>query len=103
MKAGKPMGATGKKEEVVESMSTLMKQTAQKAGSEKSEAYEAQAVLVTLKRKQQDSGSALVKIGQKMKDTQLKELGTQLHKASRASADELAKNLAGFAVEIASA
>lgn len=103
MKAGKPMGATGKQEEVVEAMSKLMKQTAAKAGTEKSEAYEAQAVLVTLKRKQQDAGTAMIKLGQKMKNAGLKELGTDLHRASKASAEELGKNLAGLAVEIASA
>lgn len=103
MKAGKPMGATGKKEEVVAAMSTLMQETVEKAGSEESEAYEAHAVLVTLKRKQQDSGSAMVKIGEKMKDADMKALGTELHKSSKASADELAKSLAGLAVQIASA
>jgi transcriptional regulator of heat shock response len=102
-KVGKPLGASGKREEVVEGMASLMEQTAEKAGEELSEAYEAQAVLVTLKRKQQDSGSALVKIGQRTDNDDLKELGDEVHKASRASAEELAKNLAGLAVKIATA
>jgi hypothetical protein len=39
-----------------------MEETAAKASSEDSEAYEAQAVLINLKRKQQDSADAVHKM-----------------------------------------
>ena len=70
---GKPFGAAGKREEVAEALGKLADETSQKAASEDSEAYEAHAVLLNLKRKQQDSADALVKIARDRKDSQLRE------------------------------
>jgi hypothetical protein len=100
---GKPYGAFGKKEEVAESLGKLAAETAQKAGSEESEAYEAHAVLLNLKRKQQDSADAMIKIARDRKETDLRDAATQMKKEIKSSADDLAKSLADFAVRIASA
>jgi thioredoxin-like negative regulator of GroEL len=102
-KLGKPFGAAGKREEVATALGTLAGETAQKAGTEDSEAYEAHAVLLNLKRKQQDSADAVVKIARDRKDTELRDAATQMKKEIKASADKLAKSLADFAVRIASA
>jgi hypothetical protein len=98
---GKEHGATGKKEDVALALSELMTETASKAASAESEAYEAQAVLINLKRKQQDSGSAMVKIAREMDDDKMRDAAMQFAKATKASAQELADDLAAFAVEIA--
>lgn len=102
-KFGKPFGAMGKREEVAEALSSLAEETAEKAGSEESEAYEAHAVLLNLKRKQQDSADALIKIARDRKETDLRDAATQMKKEIKASADGLGKSLADFAVRIASA
>ena len=102
-KFGKPFGAMGKREEVAEALSSLAEETAEKAGSEESEAYEAHAVLLNLKRKQQDSADALIKIARDRKETELRDAATQMKKEIKASADGLGKSLADFAVRIASA
>ena len=102
-KFGKPYGAAGKREEVAEALGTLAGETAQKAGTEASEAYEAHAVLLNLKRKQQDSADAVVKIARDRKDTELRDAAIQMKKEIKASADKLAKSLADFAVRIAAA
>jgi di/tripeptidase len=101
-KLGKPYGAMGKREEVAQSLGELASETASKAGSEESEAYEAHAVLLNLKRKQQDSADAMVKIARDRKETQLRDAATKMKKEIKTSADELAKSLANFAVRIAS-
>jgi hypothetical protein len=75
----------------------------QKAGSEESEAYEAHAVLLNLKRKQQDSADAMVKIAREKKETDLRDAAATMKKEIKASADALAKSLADFAVRIARA
>ena len=100
---GKPFGADGKREEVAEALGSLADETAAKAGSEESEAYEAHAVLLNLKRKQQDSADALIKIARDRKDTDLRDAATKMKKEIKASADGLGKSLADFAVRIASA
>ena len=100
---GKPFGAAGKREEVAEALGSLADETAAKAGSEESEAYEAHAVLLNLKRKQQDSADAMIKIARDRKDTDLREAATKMKKEIKASADALGKSLADFAVRIASA
>jgi hypothetical protein len=100
-RAGKPYGATGEVEEVVASMGELARATAEKAGEAKSEAYEAHAVLVTLKRKQQDGGAAVLKIARALKDTELRDTATAMVRDTKRSAQELADALAAFAVEIA--
>jgi hypothetical protein len=102
-KLGKPFGATGEREEVAASLGQLASETAQKAGSEESEAYEAHAVLLNLKRKQQDSADAMVKIAREQKDAQLRDAATAMKKEIKSSADALAKSLADFAVRIATA
>ena len=100
---GKPYGAVGKQEEVAEALGTLADETSQKAGSEQSEAYEAHAVLLNLKRKQQDSADAVIKIARDRKETELRDAATKMKKEIKASADTLAKSLADFAVRIAQA
>jgi hypothetical protein len=100
---GKPYGAKGKREEVAEALGALADETAQKAGSEESEAYEAHAVLLNLKRKQQDSADAMIKIARDRKETDLRDAATRMKKEIKTSADDLAKSLADFAVRIASA
>ncbi len=102
-KFGKPYGATGKREEVAEALGSLADETAQKAGSEESEAYEAHAVLLNLKRKQQDSADAVIKIARDRKETDLRDAAMRMKKEIKASADALAKSLADFAVDIAAA
>ena len=102
-KFGKPFGAMGKEEEVAGALSKLADETSQKAGTDESEAYEAQAVLLNLKRKQQDSADAVVKIARDRGETELRDAATEMKKEIKASADELAKSLADFAVRIAQA
>ncbi|HEX2766991.1 MAG TPA: hypothetical protein VHR55_10200 [Candidatus Limnocylindria bacterium] len=102
-KLGKPYGAAGKREEVAEALGSLADETSQKAGTEESEAYEAHAVLLNLKRKQQDSADAMVKIARDRKETELRDAAMAMKKEIKASADGLAKSLAEFAVRIASA
>jgi hypothetical protein len=102
-KFGKPYGATGKREEVAEALGSLADETSQKAGTEESEAYEAHAVLLNLKRKQQDSADAVIKIARNRKESDLRDAAMTMKKEIKASADTLAKSLADFAVQIASA
>ena len=101
-KYGKKFGAAGKREEVAGALATLMEQTAAKAATEDSEAYEAQAVLINLKRKQQDSADAVHKMARNMGDNQLRDDALKMKRAVKRSADDLAKNLSRFAVRIAS-
>jgi len=102
-KFGKPFGAVGKREEVAEALGSLADETSRKADSEESEAYEAHAVLLNLKRKQQDSADAMIKIARDRKDTDLRDSAMKMKKEIKASADALGKSLADFAVQIASA
>jgi hypothetical protein len=102
-KFGKPFGAAGKREEVAKSLGELAAETSKKAGTEESEAYEAHAVLLNLKRKQQDSADAMIKIARDRKETDLRDAATKMKKEIKSSADDLAKSLADFAVRIASA
>jgi hypothetical protein len=102
-KFGAAYGATGKREEVVEAMASLAEETSKKAGEEESEAYEAHAVLLNLKRKQQDSAEAVVKIARLEKNAELREAAKKMKREIKAGADELGKSLADFAVQIASA
>jgi hypothetical protein len=102
-KYGKKFGAAGKREEVAGALATLMEQTAAKASTEDSEAYEAQAVLLNLKRKQQDSADAVHKMARDMGETALRDDALKMKRAIKRSADDLAKNLSRFAVRIAGA
>jgi hypothetical protein len=101
-KLGKQHGATGKVEAVAGALKGLMDETATSAAEAPSESYEAQAVLINLKRKQQDSAAAMVKIARDADDTELRDAALEFGKATKASAQELADDLAAFAVEIAS-
>jgi hypothetical protein len=98
---GKKHDATGKLEGVALALKELMDETAQSAAEAPSESYEAHAVLINLKRKQQDSAAAMIKIAREQKDTELRTAATEFGKATKASAQELADDLALFAVEIA--
>jgi hypothetical protein len=98
---GKKHDATGKVEGVAQALKELMDETAQSAAEAPSESYEAHAVLINLKRKQQDSAAAMVKIARDLKDTEMRDAATEFGRATKASAQELAKDLAAFAVEIA--
>ena len=70
---GKPRGATGEVEDVAGAMGELMQETLATASEAESEAYEAHAVLLSLKRKQQDSGAAMVKIARELGDADLRD------------------------------
>lgn len=99
---GKQHDATGKVEGVAEALKSLMEETTESATEAESEAYEAHAVLINLKRKQQDSAAAMLKIAREMDDTKLRDAALEFGKATKASAQALADELATFAVEIAS-
>ena len=98
---GQQHGATGKVEEVAGSLQELMKTTLESAGEAESEAYEAHAVLLNLKRKQQDSAGAMLKIARQTKDTELRDAAKAFEKGTKESANELADLLAALAVKIA--
>jgi hypothetical protein len=100
---GAEKGATGKVEEVAGSMTELMQTTLESAPEAESEAYEAHAVLLSLKRKQQDSGVAMIRIARDRKDKKLREAATRFERGQRMSAKELGDSLAEFARRIASA
>ena len=102
-KFGAAYGAKGKREEVAEALSVLAEETSAKADSEESEAYEAHAVLLNLKRKQQDSADAVIKIARQEKNADLREAAKTMKREIKAGADDLGKSLADFAVQIASA
>lgn len=102
-KFGKSFGAVGKREEVAAALGSLAAETSRKAGDEESEAYEAHAVLLNLKRKQQDSADAVIKIARDRKENDLRDAAMKMKKETKASADELGKSLADFAVRIAAA
>ena len=100
---GRRYGASGKAEEVAQALDQLMTETSEKAAEADSEAYEAHAVLLNLKRKQQDSGSAMLKIARAVKDTEMRDAAREFATATKASAQLLATELADFAVTIATA
>jgi hypothetical protein len=98
---GQEHGATGEVEEVAGSMQELMQTTLETAAQAPSEAYEAHAVLLNLKRKQQDSAGAMIKIAREMKNTEMRDAAAEFEKATKESANELADQLAALAVKIA--
>ena len=100
-KFGRQHDATGKVEGVQKALKDLMDETAGSAGEAPSESYEAQAVLINLKRKQQDSAGAVLKIARERGDTELRDAALDMQKGIKAGAQELADDLAAFAVEIA--
>jgi hypothetical protein len=100
---GKEHGATGKAEEVAGSLQELMQTTLRSAREAESEAYEATAVLLNLKRKQQDSAAAMLKLAREMNDTEMRNAAQQFEKGTKESANELAGQLAALAIRIAKA
>jgi hypothetical protein len=102
-KLGKPYGATGEVEEVAGSMKQLAESTVQKASEAESEAYEAHAVLLSMKRKQQDSAGSVLKIARAMKEPRLRDAAKQMQKKNKDASEKLAKSLSDFAVVIAGA
>ncbi len=94
-------GATGEVEEVAGGLQELMQITLETASQADSEAYEAHAVLLNLKRKQQDSASAMLKIAREMKDTDMRDAAQEFERGTKESANELATQLAALAVKIA--
>jgi hypothetical protein len=98
---GKKHDATGVVEGVALALKELMDETAASAAEAASESYEGHAVLVNLKRKQQDGAAAMLKIAREQDDTELRDAALEFGKATKASAQELADDLAEFAVEIA--
>ncbi len=91
---GKKFGATGKREEIAAAMEQLAKQTAETAkGGDESEAYEATAVLLSLKRKQQDAAASIQKIARKLRDTEMREKAAEFQKAMKQGSQELVKQL----------
>jgi hypothetical protein len=98
---GQPYGASGEVEEVVQAMKELMTETLSSVGEAESEAYEAHAVLLTLKRKQQDSATAMLKIARAMNDTRMRDAAQEFERGQREGSKMLAKSLAEFAAEIA--
>jgi hypothetical protein len=98
---GREHDATGKTEEVAGGLQELMKKTLESAQEAESEAYEAHAVLLNLKRKQQDSATAMLKMARTMKDTKMRDAALAFEKGTRESAKELADQLALLAVRIA--
>jgi hypothetical protein len=98
---GREHDATGKTEEVAGGLQELMQKTLESAQEAESEAYEAHAVLLNLKRKQQDSATAMLKMARTMKDTRMRDAAKAFEKGTRESATELADQLAVLAVRIA--
>lgn len=100
---GRRHDATGKVEDVAGGLKELMEETVQKATTEgaPSDYYEAHAVLLNLKRKQQDSATAMVRIARAMRDTKMRDAAMEFRKAQTASCRSLGSELAAFAVTIA--
>lgn len=98
---GKEKGATGEVEDVAEGVIELLESMVQKAGEAPSEAYEAHAVLLNAKRKQQDSAGGMLKIARALKDTDARDSAQEFERGQKTSSQELAKLLADFAVVIA--
>ena len=98
---GRPLGATGEMEDVAQGLADLMTETLSKAEQAESEAYEAHAVLLNAKRKQQDSAGSVLKIARAMKDTEMRDAAAKMQKEAKASSDQLATLLSDFAVRIA--
>lgn len=100
---GKEKGATGKVEDVAQGITELLESMVESAGEAPSEAYEAHAVLLNAKRKQQDSAGGMLRIARATKDTKARDAAQAFAKAQKDTADELADLLADFAVVIATA
>jgi hypothetical protein len=101
---GEEHDATGKVEDVAGGLKELLESTVQKATSEgaASDYYEAHAVLLNLKRKQMDSAGGMVAIARDQKDTELRDAAKAFKAGQKETSEDLTKELAGFAVQIAS-
>jgi hypothetical protein len=100
---GKEKGAAGKVEDVAQGVIDLLRSMVAKAGEAPSEAYEAHAVLLNAKRKQQDSAGGLVRVARAVRDSQVRDAAQAFGRAQRAGSTELSRQLAAFAAVIASA
>jgi hypothetical protein len=100
---GKAKGASGKVEDVAEGLTGLLRSSLEKADEAPSEAYEAHAVLLNAKRKQQDSADGMLQIARARKDKEAREAASAFGRAQKASCKALAGALAEFAVVIAEA
>jgi hypothetical protein len=100
---GKEKGATGKVEDVAEGIGELLESMVEKAGEAPSEAYEAHAVLLNAKRKQQDSAGGMLRIARALKDTEARDAAQAFERGQKTGSDQLADLLADFAVVIATA
>lgn len=100
---GKAHDATGKVEDVAGGLKTLMEETLESALTDGSDSsfYEAHAVLLNLKRKQQDSAGAMRKIASDQRDAKMREAAAAFGKAQAAHSKDLAGALAEYAVGIA--
>jgi len=98
---GKTKGATGEVEDVAEGINELLGSMVDKAGEAPSEAYEAHAVLLNAKRKQQDSAGGMLEISRALEDSEGRDAAQAFARAQKSSSDELATQLAEFAVVIA--
>lgn len=98
---GKPYGATGKVEDVSKALGDLARETTAAADGAESDAYEAHAVLLTLKRKQQDSAAAVLKIARALKDATMRDSAREMLRDTKRASQDLADSLADFAVAIA--
>jgi RNA polymerase-interacting CarD/CdnL/TRCF family regulator len=98
---GTQYGASGKVEDVAEVLRDLARATTESASEAESEAYEAHAVLLALKRKQQDSAGAVLKIARAIRDTEMRDAARTMLRETKAAAQALADSLADFAVVIA--
>ena len=58
-------------------------------------------MLLSLKRKQQDAGAAMLRIARARKDAELRDAATGFERGQREGAKILADSLAAFAAEIA--
>jgi hypothetical protein len=102
---GQAHGATGEVEEVARALTALMDETLRATSAEGSDSdyYEAHAVLLNLKRKQMDSAGGMLKIARVLRDGELRDAATNLHRGQRASSKTLATQLAAYAALIAAA
>ena len=99
---GKQFGATGEREEVAQGIDQLARTTMENAqGGEPSEVYEAHAMVINAIRKQQDSAGSIIRIARSMRDSEMATEAREMQRASRTTADDLAKNLTQLAVVIA--
>jgi hypothetical protein len=97
-------GAKGKKEDVARGMGSLMTKTLGKATTkeaEESDAYEAHAVLLSLKRKQLDSAGGMLRTSTARGDEKAAVVHRKHQRELKTATEKLSESLAEFAVRIA--